>query len=136
MNRSALRFAAAAALVGALVGVGVDRALIAQQTPVTRTVLLTTPDPAGATHEVTLASGGIAPGGSTGRHRHPGVEIGYVVDGEVTITQDGAPELNVGPGMAFTTDRIHDAKNNGSAPARLVVAYIVEKGKPMVEPIR
>jgi quercetin dioxygenase-like cupin family protein len=136
MNRASLRLAAAAALVGALAGAGLDRALIAQQTPITRTVLLTAPDPAAATHEVTLASVTIAPGGATGRHRHPGIEIGYVIDGEVTLAQDGVPEVNLGPGMAFTTDKIHNASNPGSAPARLVVAYVVEKGKPLAEAIR
>ena len=136
MNRTALRLAAAAALVGALAGVGLDRALIAQQAPVTRTPLLTTPDPAGATHEVTLAAVTIAPGGSTGRHRHPGIEVAYVIEGEVALVEDGATERKLGPGAAFTTDKIHNASNPGSAPARLVVAYVVEKGKPLAEAIR
>jgi quercetin dioxygenase-like cupin family protein len=84
---------------------------------------------------VTLASVTVAPGGATGRHRHPGIEIGYVVDGEITVAQDGLPELNLGPGMAFTTDRVHDATNHGAAPPRLVVAYVVERGKPLAEAV-
>jgi quercetin dioxygenase-like cupin family protein len=136
MNTAALRFAACAALVGALVGVGLDRALIAQQAPVTRTALLTTNDPAGATHEVTLAEVTIAPGGATGRHRHPGIEVGFVVEGQVTIEEDGGRTLDLGPRQAFTTSVIHNASNPGSLPARLVVAYVVEKGKPLAEAIR
>jgi quercetin dioxygenase-like cupin family protein len=122
--------------VGVLAGAGLDRALTAQQAAVTRTPLLTTPDPAGATHEITLASVTIAPGGATGRHRHPGIEVGYVVEGEVALVEDGGTERKFGPGMAFTTDQIHNASNPGSAPARLVVAYVVEKGKPLAEAIR
>jgi quercetin dioxygenase-like cupin family protein len=136
MNRAFVRLAAAAALAGALAGVGLDRALIAQQAPVTRTALLTTPDPGGSTHEITLASVTIAPGGATGRHRHPGAEIGYLIEGELTLAVDGRPEQRLAPGMAFTTDQIHNASNPGSAPARLVVAYVVEKGKPLAEAIR
>jgi quercetin dioxygenase-like cupin family protein len=136
MNRASIRFAAAAALAGALAGIGIDRALIAQQTPVTRTPLLTTADPAGTTHEITLASVTIAPGGATGRHRHPGIEIGYVIEGNVTIAEDGATPRTLSPGSAFTTDRVHDASNPGREPARLVVAYVVEKGKPLAEAIR
>ena len=136
MSPSSIRVAAIAALVGVLAGAGIDRALIAQQAPVSRTLLLTTPDPSGPTHEVTLAEVMIAPGGATGRHRHPGIEVGFVIEGQVEIEQDGGPTLSVGPRQAFTSSAIHDAKNPGSLPTRLVVAYVVEKGRPLVEPIR
>ena len=135
MNKSAIRFAAAAALVGALAGIGIDRALTAQQVGVVRTPLVTVPDPAASTHDVTLALVSIAPGASTGRHRHPGIEVGYVLEGQLTIAQEGRPELNLGPGDAFNTSGIHNGTNQGSTPARLVVAYVFDRGKPIAEAV-
>jgi quercetin dioxygenase-like cupin family protein len=135
MNRASLRFAAAAALLGALAGIGLDRALIAQQTAVTRTVLATTPSPGGATHDVILTSVVLQPGATTGKHRHPGVEVGYVVEGEITLTQDGGATLIAGPGAEFVNTAPHEARNTGSAPARLLVTFVVERGKPLAEPV-
>lgn len=136
MTKSAVRFAVAAALVGALAGVGIDRALIAQQVGVTRTPLVTVPDPAAATHDVTLASVTIAPGATTGRHRHPGIEVGYVLEGQLTIAQDDGPTMDLKAGDAFNPSGIHNGTNAGTTPTRLIVAYVVERGKPIAEAVR
>jgi quercetin dioxygenase-like cupin family protein len=136
MNKGPARFLVAAGLIGALAGVGLDRALIAQQVGVVRTPLVTVPDPAAATHEVTLASVSIAPGATTGRHRHPGIEVGYVLEGELTIEQDGGrPAMNLEPGDAFNTSGVHNGTNRGTTPVKLVVAYVFEKGKPVAEAV-
>src|SRR3954469_18806931 len=84
---------------GLLSGIAVDRALAAQQTGITRKVLLTTDDPANASaDQLVMAFVEIAPGASTGKHRHPGIEIGYVVEGAVELQSDGKAPLTVTAG--------------------------------------
>ena len=137
MKRASVHIAVAAALIGVLAGVGLDRALIAQQPGVVRTPLVTVPDPAAAaTHDVTMASVTIAPGATTGRHTHPGIEVGYVLEGQLTIEQDGGrPALNLKPGDGFTTSGVHNGTNSGSTNTKLVVAYVFERGKPIASPV-
>jgi quercetin dioxygenase-like cupin family protein len=76
------------------------------------------------------------PAGSSGRHTHPGEEIGYVLDGTIVIEQDGKPPVTLKAGGTFIVPAgtIHNATNTGSSTGRLVATYVVEKGKPMATP--
>src|SRR5437773_6373374 len=76
------------------------------------------------------------PGGSPGRHTHPGEEIGYVLDGKLLLEQDGKPAVTLNAGQAFLipAGTIHNATNTGSGTARILANYIVEKGKPLATP--
>ena len=78
----------------------------------------------------------IAPGGSTGRHTHPGDEISYVVEGESTLLIDGQPPRRVKAGESFVIPAgvVHDAHNDTDKPVKLVGVYVVEKGKPLASP--
>jgi quercetin dioxygenase-like cupin family protein len=86
--------------------------------------------------EVVTAVGEFQPGASSGRHSHPGEEVGYVLEGTVVVEQDGKPPVTLGPGKAFLipSGTIHNATNTGSGVARVVASYIVEKGTPLATP--
>jgi quercetin dioxygenase-like cupin family protein len=74
----------------------------------------------------------IAPGGQTGRHMHPVPSANYVLEGEVTIELDGHNPLTYRAGQAFVgaTQTWHNAFNRGTTPAKVLVVFIGEEGKP------
>jgi len=125
------------ALVGAAaVGAGVDRLALAQQPGIKRTILLRTDEPGSPTYEAVMGIAEIAPGAMAGRHRHPGVEIGYVLEGSVTLEHEGQPAKTLKAGDAFKNEPgVHNAKNTGTTPVKILAIYLVEKGKPLAEPV-
>lgn len=129
---------AGALVAGMFAGVVLDRAVGAQQSGISRTVLQRVDDPGGKTHEAVMASVEIAAGANAGRHMHHGVEIGYVLDGSVVIEHQGRPPATKKAGEFFQIDAsaTHDARNTGGAPAKLLAIYLVEKGKPLAEPVK
>lgn len=76
-----------------------------------------------------------APGAVAPRHRHPGEEIVYVLAGTLEYHLDGRPTavLRRGDVLFIPSGTIHSAKNIGQDNASELAAYIVEKGKPLVE---
>jgi quercetin dioxygenase-like cupin family protein len=126
--------------VGAVAGltVGGQRA-VAQLSPppggIKRTVLQKVEVP-GSNYEVIMAVAEIPAGvASIGRHTHPGIEIGTLLDGETTLELEGQPVRVVKPGESYQVPAgvPHDAKT-GAAPGKVLAVYIVEKGKPLATP--
>jgi quercetin dioxygenase-like cupin family protein len=76
-----------------------------------------------------------APGAAFGRHRHPGEEIIYVIEGTLVYELDGRPPvmLTAGDVLFVPARTIHAAKNAGSVNAAELATYVVEKGKPLLE---
>ena len=130
-------FVLVGALVGAAaIGAGVDRLAFAQQPGIKRTILLRTDDPASPTYEAVMGIAEIAPGAMAGRHRHPGIEIGYVLEGSVTLEHEGEPAKTLKAGDSFKNQPgVHNAKNTGTTPVKILAIYLVEKGKPLAEPV-
>jgi quercetin dioxygenase-like cupin family protein len=77
----------------------------------------------------------IGPGAAFGRHRHPGEEIIYVIEGSLVYEIDGkAPvTLKAGDVLFIPAGTIHAAKNVGTVNAAELATYVVEKGKPLLE---
>jgi quercetin dioxygenase-like cupin family protein len=77
----------------------------------------------------------IGPGVAFPRHRHPGEEIIYVLEGTFEYEVEGRPPLTLKAGdvLFIPAGTIHAAKNVGSGNAAELATYIVEKGKPLVE---
>jgi len=77
----------------------------------------------------------VAPNLNIGRHSHPGIETGYVLEGEATMFVDGQPPRQMKPGDSYmiAPGVIHDVRS-GAAPVRAIATYIVEKGKPFAVP--
>jgi quercetin dioxygenase-like cupin family protein len=76
-----------------------------------------------------------APGAAFGRHRHPGEEIIYVIEGSIEYAVDGKPPvtLRAGEVLFIPAGTIHAAKNVGTTNAAELGTYVVEKGKPLLE---
>ncbi len=75
----------------------------------------------------------VPPGGTTGPHTHPGVEISYVLAGTMELHVLGKPTrvVHAGESTAIPRDTPHEAINIGKEPLSLVVTYLVDKGSPV-----
>lgn len=127
--------------VGLSAAIGVSAGVAIAQTPapaaapaIKRTILQRTD--VGGGMEAVLGLAEIAPGGATGRHSHAGVETGYVLEGTATLAVDGEPPLAMSAGTSYliAAGKVHDARNTGTAPVKVLATYIVEKGKPLATP--
>jgi quercetin dioxygenase-like cupin family protein len=107
---------------------------LAQAPGIKRTLLQRTD--VGNNMEVILGLAEIAPGGSTGRHTHFGVESGYLIAGSASMEIEGeTPKLlKAGDSYTIPANKIHDAKAVGDTPAKVLATYVVEKGKPLATP--
>jgi quercetin dioxygenase-like cupin family protein len=134
-----LAIAAAMLASGIGVGVAVDRVALAQQQPapgIKRTILQRVDDPGSANYEAIQGIAEIAPGASSGKHRHHGIEVAYVLEGSMVVEHEGQPPKTLKAGDAFTNQAaVHNAKNPGKTPVKILTVYIVEKGKPLAEPV-
>ena len=70
-------------------------------------------------------------------HRHPGDQWSAVQEGEVTLTVQGqAPRtLKVGDSAYIPRGTIHRNQNLTDKPARTIELNIVDKDKPLLEPV-
>jgi len=78
------------------------------------------------------------PGAAFGKHRHPGEEIIYVIEGSLEYEVEGKPPMTLKAGevLFISAGTIHAAKNVGSGNAAEIATYVVEKGKPLVELVK
>jgi quercetin dioxygenase-like cupin family protein len=116
----------------ALALVGLGFALYAQQPGFTRK-MLQDHDISMADRHAVQALVEFVPGGAVGKHTHPGEELGYVVEGTLELQIVGQPPRTVKAGEAFFVPAgvVHEGKNVGSGPAKVLATYIAEKGKPL-----
>lgn len=70
-----------------------------------------------------------------GRHTHPGVDTGYVLEGDGTLMVEGKPDqaLKAGDSYAVPAGVPHDVKT-GAKGLKLMAVYVVEAGKPVATP--
>jgi quercetin dioxygenase-like cupin family protein len=80
----------------------------------------------------------LEPGVAFPRHRHPGEEIIYVIEGSLEYEVEGKPPITLKAGdvLFIPAGTIHAAKNVGSGNGAELATYIVEKGKPLVELVK
>ena len=76
----------------------------------------------------------IGPEAPAVRHKHPGEEIIYVLEGSLEYQVDGRPPATVEAGEVFfvPAEAIHAVRNVGTGNAVELATYVVEKGKPLV----
>lgn len=98
-----------------------------------RTPLQDVKFPAGY-HIVTVIAE-IGPSQLAGRHTHPGVDTGYVLDGAATLMVEGKPDqaLKAGNSYAVPAGIPHDIKT-GDKGLKIMAVYVVEDGKPVATP--
>ena len=125
--------AIAAVVLTGVIGAGT---VGAQQSGFKRTVLQQG-DLSMAGHESVTAVAEFQPGGTVGRHTHPGEEVGYILEGTIVLEQEGKASVPLGPGKPFfiPAGTVHNATNRGPVLARVLANYIVEKGKPLATAI-
>ena len=70
-----------------------------------------------------------------GRHTHPGIDTGYVLEGDATLIVEGKPDqaLKAGDSYAVPAGIPHDVKT-GSKGLKIMAVYVVEEGKPVATP--
>jgi len=124
-------------VLAVLLGVVAIQAQAPAPSAIKRNVLVKADMPDMGPMEGSVVEVEIAPGGQSGRHYHPGHEFGYVLSGEETLEIDGKPPAIVKAGMPVHIDPgvIHNGKNNSATqPLKLLVVYVLEKGKPTAIP--
>ncbi len=105
------------------------------QAPAIKRTLLQRLD-VGDNREAILGLAEIPPDGAAGRHTHPGVEFGYVVEGSASLEVEGETPrlLKAGDSYTIPMGKVHDAKTVGDKPVKVLATYVVEKGKPLATP--
>jgi quercetin dioxygenase-like cupin family protein len=85
-------------------------------------------------HEVIQTIVELGPGSTAPRHRHPGEEIIYVLEGtwEYTVEGEAPVTLKAGDVLFIPAGAVHSARNVGAGRGRELATYIVEKGKPLI----
>lgn len=108
----------------------------AAQDGIKRTPLQKVDFPEGYTTVTGLAE--IQPGVSAGRHTHPGIETGYVLEGETVLSIDGQGDVTMKAGDSYVIPAgiPHDAKAIGEKPVKVLGIYVIERGKPLASPAK
>jgi quercetin dioxygenase-like cupin family protein len=132
MNRRLLLGSAGAALAQALL-------LRAQTTPSPPTVFEhDLPDLNMNNWAVHVSEIDYKPGGTSAPHRHPGITLVYVLEGEIESQVGDGPVKTYGPGQMFmeTPNQLHGISRNASKtrPAKFIAILMAEKGKPLLVP--
>ena len=130
MGRSSL---ATALLVTAAIGIS---AVAIAQEAIVRTPLQKSDFPeAHASHLMLIT---VAPGGVVAPHTHPGIEMGYVQEGEALMSIAGQPDrqLKAGDSYLVPAGTVHSAKNTGSTPIKIIGSFVVDKTKPLASPAK
>lgn len=82
--------------------------------------------------EIISVIGTIQPGGRTPLHEQPVPTYVYVLEGEVELQTEGQSPHTYKTGEAYieALNRKHQLLNKGSSPARVLVVFVGEAGKP------
>jgi quercetin dioxygenase-like cupin family protein len=74
-----------------------------------------------------------APGASFPKHSHPGVEMAYVLSGQIEYEMEGKIiRLKAGESLYIPAGTVHSAKNIGTGVTSELATYLVDKDKPIV----
>jgi quercetin dioxygenase-like cupin family protein len=134
-RRQVLRSGAVATGVFALAGGWLARSFAQMSGFVAKPMLQSSVENEESKEAVMLAIS-IAPGGSSGRHTHPGDCYSTVVEGTIELRVEGREPRRVMSGEAWHNARgvIHELRNVGDTPIRVVNTLVVDKGKPRMQP--
>jgi quercetin dioxygenase-like cupin family protein len=82
--------------------------------------------------EVTAMLVEIPAGAETGWHKHPFPCYAYILSGEILVDVQGGATNHFTAGQAFaeSVDMLHNGRNAGPEPVRLVMFVTGEKGEP------
>ena len=68
-------------------------------------------------------------------HKHPSINAGYLISGEITVeAEDGTVRVvKAGEGLIELVDTLHYGRNDGDVVAEIVVVYAGVKGVPLAQ---
>src|SRR5574341_1965088 len=129
MNRTRIITVVALGVVSLSVRSGVGLQLARAQQPGIKRTELQRHDLGVRGREVIQVRVELDPGVTFGKHRHPGEEIIYVLEGSWEYQVEGKPPLTLEAGdvLFIPAGAIHAAKNVGSGNGAELATYIVEK---------
>ena len=87
-------------------------------------------------YETILVEATIEPGVQVARHKHPGIESAYVLEGgfELPVQGQETRSLKAGDGFQIPPETPHAGGKPGESKTRILITYVVEKGKPLASP--
>lgn len=138
LNRRVFTGCALCAVAG-FAATGLATSASAQGAPpaggLTRKVLSQTDGPAPG-YVTIIAEVEISPGAVVAPHTHPGIETGYVLEGEVELPIQGVGTRNLKAGDAFQIPpgTVHGGGKASTAKVKIVSTFVVEKAKPLASP--
>jgi len=85
-------------------------------------------------YEAIQTRGDFATGATFPKHKHPGEEVIYAIEGSIEYDLEGKPPVTVNAGgvLFIPAGTVHAAENVGTVNAAELGTYVVEKGKPLV----
>jgi len=77
------------------------------------------------------------PGAREAKHTHPGDLLAQVQEGTLTLNREGTPAVTH-PGEVFfvPAEKVHWGECAEKSPCKVLVTFIVEKGKPLSSPAK
>jgi len=96
-----------------------------------RTVLQKVDYPEGFTVNLNMIE--VPSGTSASPHRHPGLEMTYVLEGEFDLVTEGEADQRFTPGMSYRVadSAVHFARVVGDRPIKLLCVFINEHTQPV-----
>jgi quercetin dioxygenase-like cupin family protein len=102
--------------------------------PITRTIMekFDVPDSA---YETIVMVVEMAPHVNSGLHTHPGFDAAYLLEGDLTVLEQGQPDKAIRSGESWQVPpgSVHEVKT-GDRPTKVLAVYVVERGKPLATP--
>ena len=91
--------------------------------------------------QMTASEVSYPPGEASGKHRHPGFVIGYVLEGQYRFAVNDTPPAVLNAGQMFfesfdSPGQVHAVSGNASssAPCRILAIVFTKKGDPVTIP--
>lgn len=83
--------------------------------------------------EITILKVTIPPHSKLSWHKHPSINAGYMVSGEITVfAESGKTQVvKAGDGLIELVETWHYGRNDGDIPAEIVVVYVGVKDRPL-----
>ena len=105
---------------------------------ITRNVLQHADLTGSSTTEVYMTMIEAPPGSAFPPHIHHGDEFTYVMEGalDLDIAGQGTKSVKAGDTIHVNRDTVHGGKVASATPVKLLAVHIVDKGKPLAEPVK
>lgn len=121
--------------LSAVIALSLASAAGAQPNMVHKTTLQDGPFPPPHYHTATVRTV-VDRGGIVAPHTHPGIEMGYVLEGRAVLKVRGQPprSLSTGDSFSIPVRVVHSVENTGPGALTMLSTYVVEIGQPIASP--